>query len=193
MDDDQELSVKEAELDYLRKYTVEEWLSWDEGFRSELHDGTLVVMAQPIQKHQEALGEIFHQLYTFLKGKTCKVFLAPFGVRLSKHEHTAFEPDVVVVCDKEKLDGKICNGAPDLVVEVLSPSTARIDRKYKYIKYQQAGVREYWIVDLDLGLLQVGVLVGGAYVTSVYDADDTVKVHVLDGCEIVLADVFAVE
>ena len=172
-------------------YTVEEWLSWDEDVRAELHDGVLVMLAQPNIRHQRILIELATHLHTFLKGKQCEVFPAPVGVRLNKSEQTAFEPDIIVVCDKSKLDGgKICNGAPDMVIEILSPSTARYDRGYKYKKYQQAGVREYWIVDPDLKLLQACVLHKEGYVNTIYEPEDTAPVSVLSGCEISLADIF---
>ena len=173
-----------------RYYTFEDWLSWDESVRAEIIDGELVMMAPPVQKHQGVLGELHGQLWQFLKGKPCKVFPAPFGVRLFAEKNTVTEPDIVVVCDKGKLDGKICNGAPDLVIEILSPSTARHDRIVKFRLYQQAGVPEYWIVDPDAGLLQACVLVNGEYVTRMYDENDVVPVHVLEGCEINLGDVF---
>jgi len=171
-------------------YTVEEWLSWDEDVRAELYEGKLIMMAPPVQRHQHMLVELLVQLHAFLKEKPCKVFPAPTGVRLFEDEDTAFEPDIIVVCDKSKLDGKICNGAPDLVIEILSPSTARMDRVLKYRKYQQAGVREYWIVDPDLNLLQAGVLYEGKYITTMYEPDDIAPVTVLEGCEINLTDVF---
>lgn len=174
-----------------KSYTFEDWLSWDEGVRAEIMDGALVMMAPPSQKHQEIMGEIFRQLATFLKGKSCKVFPAPFGVRLAQDEHTALEPDIVVVCDRKKLDGKVCNGAPDMVVEVSSPSTARHDRLVKYHKYLHAGVREYWIVDPDTKTVQVFLLEGGKYVVNAYGDTDVVSVSVLEDCQITLEDVFA--
>ena len=174
-------------------YTVEEYLSWDEDVRAELYEGLLIMMAPPSQRHQGMLMELAAQLHAFLKGKPCTVYPAPFGVRLSEYEDTIFEPDIVVICDKSKLDGKICRGAPDMVIEILSPSTAQMDRKYKYGKYQQAGVREYWIVDPDLNILQAGVLTDAGYLTKVYGEEDKAPVSILEGCEINLADVFSAE
>ena len=183
--------AKEKEKQY---YTVEEWLSWDEDVRSELYEGMLIMLAQPTQQHQEVLMEIASQIHLYLKGKPCKVFPAPFGVKLFKKEDTAFEPDIVVVCDKSKLDGKICNGAPDMVIEILSPSTERMDRVFKYRKYEKAGVREYWIVDPKHKYIQAGLLDNGKYAITFYEAEDHVApVAVLEGCEINLADVFAAE
>jgi len=173
-----------------RYYTYDEWLSWDENVRVELYDGILVMLAQPSQKHQKVLMELAAQLHAYLKGKQCEVYPAPFGVRLSENEDTAFEPDIVVVCDKSKLGGKAYVGAPDMIIEILSPSTARIDRGIKFRKYLKAGVREYWIVDPELKLLQVNILSGKNYIISIYDSDEVAPVQILDGCEINLADVF---
>jgi Uma2 family endonuclease len=182
-------------MEPLRKeyYTYEQWLSWDESVRAELYEGTLIMHAQPSQRHQSVLGEIYGQLWQFLKGKSCKAFIAPFGVRLNNNEDTVFEPDIVIICDKSKLDGKLFHGAPDMIIEIISPSTERMDRIYKYRKYQQAGVREYWIVEPKLNLLQVGVLHNDAYIVSIYEQDDKVRVSVLEGCEINLTDVFSEE
>ena len=191
MDDNQDLEVREAQPDYQRLYTVEEYLTWDEDVRAELYEGTLIMLARPTQRHQWMLIEIATQLHTFLRGKPCRVYPAPFGVRLSENEETVFEPDIVVVCDESKLGGKLFIGAPDMVIEILSPSTARMDKKLKYYKYQQAGVKEYWIVDPELNLLEVNILRDNRYTTMIYSETDNAPVHILEGCEINLADVFS--
>jgi Uma2 family endonuclease len=171
-------------------YRYEDWLALDEGIRAELVDGEVYLMAPPVQRHQEILMEFSRQLANFLRGKPCKVFPAPFGVRLSKAEDTIFEPDIVVVCDQAKLNGKICDGVPDMVVEIISPTSAQYDRVFKFNRYLRAGVREYWIVDGDTGSVQVCSLENGKYVAAVYSSDDTAPVGVLAGCEINLSDVF---
>lgn len=174
-----------------RRYTYADWLGWDEDVRAEIIDGALYMMAPPTQKHQEILSELHGQLWQFLKGRPCKIFPAPFGVRLSASEDTVLEPDIVVVCDHSKLDGKVCNGAPDLVLEIMSPSTARYDRMVKFQKYQQAGVPEYWIVDPDTKTGQVCILSGGLYFVTMYAETDIAPVNVLEGCRINLSDVSA--
>ena len=174
-------------------YTVEEYLTWDENFRAELHEGRLVLMAPPSASHQEVLMEIAAQLHTFLKGKPCKVYPAPFGVKLFDNEETIYEPDIAVICDKSKID-KICCGAPDLVIEIRSPATARKDLNEKYKKYEHAGVREYWIVDPEANHVQAGVLHNGKYITKLFGAEDELApVSVLEGCVINLKDVFSEE
>ena len=102
------------------------------------------------------------------------------------------EPDISVICDRDKLDKYGCKGAPDLIIEILSPSTQRHDRMVKYNLYQRAGVREYWMVDPALQTVQVGILEGNIYkIHGVYTPQDIVKINVLDGCFIELSKVFA--
>jgi Uma2 family endonuclease len=179
--------------DALKKeyYSYEDWLEMDEQVRAELVDGELHLMDLPGQAHQEILGELLRQLANFLKGKPCKVFPAPFGVRLAKNADTVFEPDIVVVCDKTKLDSKICDGVPDMVVEVISPSSIRYDRLFKFNRYLRAGVREYWIVDGETNSVQINILENGKYMASMYGDTDTTPVGVLEGCSVTLSDVFA--
>jgi len=184
--------VKETEPKY---YTYNDFLEWDEDVRAELLDGEIVMMAPPFRAHQGVVTELLFQIKSYLKGKKCKVYPAPFAVRLfpqkNKRDDTVFEPDIVVVCDQEKLDDKGCNGPPDMVIEVISPSSAKYDRVLKFRKYQKAGVREYWIVDPEIKTVQVNILENGHYVTSVFDETDKAPVTVLEGCEIDLAGVFA--
>lgn len=180
------------------RYTLADVLTWDEQERAELIDGTAVMMAPPSRVHQEIAAALLAQLYNYLEGKRCKVYPAPFAVRLFEKAgdppeavDTLVEPDLSVVCDMDKLDDMGCRGAPDLIIEILSPSTQRHDRLTKYNLYERAGVREYWIVDPESKTVQVSVLDGGRYrVREVYTAGDIAKVNVLDGCFIELARVF---
>ena len=190
MNKDDELRVEEAAVEYNRKYTVEEYQKFREHTRAELHEGTIVVMESPTRKHQGVLANINYKLRQFLEGKTCKVYTSSFSVRLNEKENSFFEPDIVVVCDEKKLTVKGCLGAPDMIVEILSPSTSLYDRKYKFNKYQEAGVREYWIVDPEIDMVTANTLENGGYIGRFYTAEDTVPVTVLQGCEINLADVF---
>jgi Uma2 family endonuclease len=152
--------LKEIAPKYNNTYV--DFLEWDEDFRAELHDGEVVMMAPPLTKHQQVCGELFFQIRSYLEGKSCKVFPTPFGVRLfpkkDRSDNTVFEPDIVVICDQEKLDEHGCNGPPDFVIEIISPSTAKYDRVYKLRKYEKAGVREYWIVDPETKSVQVLLL-----------------------------------
>jgi Uma2 family endonuclease len=182
--------VAEALREY-KRYTVDEFMSWDENVRAELYDGELRLMAGTTTRHQRVLNRINVQLSLFLRGRPCEVFPAPYDVRLNAEEDTVFEPDIIVVCDKTKLDSRMCNGAPDLVVEILSPSSVRYDKIRKFNKYMEAGVREYWIVDPDYNILQANILCNGEYVVKMYSETDVAPVSVLEGCTIDLAEVFA--
>jgi Uma2 family endonuclease len=174
------------------RYTYADYCTWDDGERWELIEGVPYAMSPaPSRRHQSISVEILNQLHTFLKGKPCRVFHAPFDVRLCADEEddTVVQPDLVVVCDKSKLDDTGCKGAPDLVIEILSPSTARKDKLLKFNEYQRAGVREYWMVDPETKTVQVFVFETGT--VKAYADTDTAPVHILPGCVIHLPDAFA--
>lgn len=179
-------------------YTLADVLAWPEQERAELIEGAPVLMAPPSRIHQEIVSELIRQLGNYLDGKTCRAYPAPFGVRLferagdrPENVDTIVEPDVSIVCDPRKLDELGCKGAPDMVAEVLSPSTQRHDRLVKYNLYQRAGVREYWIVDPENKTVQVSILEDGRYrLAEVYTAQDVAKVNVLDGCFVELSKLF---
>jgi Uma2 family endonuclease len=153
------------------------------------------MMSPPSIKYQDISGGLFLQLGNFLKGKPCKVFSAPVGVRLfpkaDLSDDTIVLPDIIVVCDRAKLDKQSYNGAPDLVIEILSPSTARHDQTVKFHLYQEVGVREYWTVDPERRLVHVYILNNGNYITTIYDETKEIPVSVLPGCLINLKEVFA--
>ncbi len=184
----------------MERYTFADVLTWPDGERAELIDGEVILMAPaPSRGHQEISGEVFRQLANYLEGKKCKVYHAPFDVRLFEKDgdtpedvNTVVEPDITIVCDHSKLDDRGCKGAPDMVVEVLSPSTQRHDRLVKLGLYQRAGVREYWIVDPDSSTVQVFLQRDGSLqLHEVYDRQGVAKVNVLDGCFIELSKVFS--
>ena len=182
-------------------YTFADCLAWGEDERVEIINGEPVMMAPPTRIHQKILMELSRQLANFLEGKKCEVYPAPFAVRLFEKDgdapedvDTVVEPDISVVCSQDKLDERGCKGAPDLVAEILSPSTQRHDRLVKLDLYQRAGVREYWIVDPDSSTVQVFLLKDG-YLRphEVYSEKDIAKVNVLDGCFVELSKVFAMK
>ena len=130
-------------------YTVKYIENLPEGERAELIDGVIYDMASPTRMHQRLLFELARIIADFIdnnKGE-CEVNVAPFAVYLNNDEYNYVEPDLFVVCDKEKLDDKGCHGAPDWIIEVVSSSSQRMDYELKLFKYRTAGVREYWIVD----------------------------------------------
>lgn len=182
------------------RYTFADCLTWDEKERAEIIDGEIYLMATPSRVHQEISMALAACLYNFLEGKRCRVYQAPFGVRLFERDgddpedvSTVVEPDISVVCDPGKLDEYGCKGAPDLIIEILSPSTRRHDRLVKLNLYQRAGVREYWIVDPAYRSVQVFLPDAGGSLRMCedYGPEDVAKVHVLDGCFIELGRVFA--
>jgi len=182
------MNIRETAQEY-KRYTCEEIESWETDERFELIDGVIHMMSPPTRTHQKISGEIFNQLYNFLKGKTCEVYSAPFAVYLGDND-TRVEPDIIVVCDKSKLTDKGCKGAPDLVIEILSPTTSKHDRITKFNKYMAALVREYWIVDPADKAISVYVLENNKYFAYAYGDADVITVSVLRGCQINTADVF---
>ena len=174
-------------------YTYADFLKWNDSVRYELIAGAPAMMAPPSIAHQAISGELYLQIANFLKGRPCKVFHAPVAVRLNAEtsDDTVLQPDIVVVCDRSMLDDKSIKGAPDMVIEILSPSTATRDKVVKFNQYLSAGVREYWIVYPDSKTVSVHVLKDGEYFTRAYAGTDAVPVHVLAGCTISLPDVFA--
>ena len=188
--------VQPAEKEY---YTYADYLTWGEHDRIEIISGYAVMMAPPKRIHQEILTEIFKQIAYFLDDKPCKIYPAPFGVRLFEQDgdtpydvDTVVEPDISVICDHDKLDDDGCKGAPDMIVEILSPSTLRHDRIVKLDLYQRAGVREYWIADPQSRSIEVYLRDENNYLKphEVYTAADTATVTVLEGCTVELGKVF---
>ena len=178
----------------IQRYTYADYYAWDDNERWELIDGVPYSMSPaPLTAHQRISSNLHYQLYDFLKGKPCQLFTAPFDVRLNAlgdDDDDVFQPDLVIICDRTKIDDKGCNGAPDMVIEILSPSTAMRDKVLKFNKYQRAGVREYWIVDPNSKTVQVFILDNGRYIAKSYGETDTISVCALEGCEISLPDVF---
>jgi len=174
-------------------YTYADYCTWDDGMKWELIDGKAYSMAPaPAWEHQRYSGRLFKQLAVHLEGKSCEVFAAPFDVRLNADtdDNTVVQPDLVVICDSSILSGTGCAGSPDMVVEILSPSTAAYDKSVKLNLYMRAGVREYWIVDSDAKLVHTHVLENGRYFVTCYVGSDAVPAHVLEGCMIDLSEVF---
>lgn len=137
-------------------YTIADIEALPEGERAELIDGRMYMMASPTATHQRMIGFLYLKFGNYIntkKGK-CEVFLSPFAVYLNETDNYV-EPDLVVVCDKEKVDEKGCHGGPDLVIEIVSPSSKRMDYAIKLFKYRTYGVKEYWIVDPGKKRIQV--------------------------------------
>jgi Uma2 family endonuclease len=184
-----------------QKWTYADYLTWDDGQRWELIDGAAYCMSPaPGVGHQKVSMDISRQFSSHLKGKPCQIFAAPFDVRLSEqvdasdnYVETVVQPDILVVCDKSKLDDRGCNGAPDLVIEITSPSTAKMDLTVKYDLYEKHGVKEYWIIHpAEQTLLVFRRGEDGLYgAADRYAGDDQVPVPLLGDLVIDLAELFA--
>ncbi len=147
------MGLPEKKTDH--KYTYKDYCSWPEDERWELIDGVAYDMSPaPSRRHQEVSFELAGLIREYLKGKDCKAFAAPFDVMLpvfpvqSENEiDTIVQPDILVICDPSKIIEKGCLGAPDLIIEILSPSTSKKDLNEKFGLYEKHGVKEYWVVD----------------------------------------------
>ncbi|NMA64568.1 MAG: Uma2 family endonuclease [Syntrophomonadaceae bacterium] len=136
-----------------KKYTYGDYLKWSDEERWELINGVPYAMGPaPLTEYQQILGELFVSLALYFREKNCRVFPAPFDVRLPQSDEkdeeisTVVQPDIVVVCDPDKLDERGCNGAPDMVVEIISSSTAKKDLNEKFNLYERSGIQQYWVV-----------------------------------------------
>lgn len=176
-----------------RRYTWSDYQTWPDGERWEIIEGVAYNMSPaPNTRHQKIAGHLFGMLYARLAGQRCTPFTAPTDVKLS--EHDVVQPDVLVVCDPSKITPTHIEGAPDLVVEVLSPSTSAKDLREKLALYQRAGVKEYLIVDPMENYLQRFVLGGdGTYGRAeIFAPEETLALAALEGVNIALWEVFEV-
>ena len=170
----------------------------DDGNRYEIIDGVPYLMVAPFRRHQRILGEIYGRLYNYLQGKPCEVFVAPFDVRLAIYDETGddviniVQPDVMVFCDENKHDEKGGIAAPDITIEILSPSTMQNDRYRKYNLYEKAGVREYWIVDGANKTVEIFVLENEKFTLRDFLLnEDIITSSVLESLKIKVSDIFA--
>ncbi|MCD8074783.1 MAG: Uma2 family endonuclease [Lachnospiraceae bacterium] len=164
-------------------YTLEDYYALPDEQRVELIDGVFYDMAAPYTTHQIASFEICVQLSNYIKSRkgSCRVMAAPTDVQLDCDNRTMLQPDVLVVCDRDKIRERCVYGAPDFVIEILSDATARKDMTVKLWKYLGAGVREYWIVDLRQEKVIVHDHTGESIRTSVYGMDQPVPVQIFEG------------
>ena len=171
------------------RYTSEDYWNLPEGHRAELINGQLYDMAPPSFTHQKLISEFTQAIGSYIKAHsgTCEVIPAPFAVNLDAEDKDWVEPDISVICDQSKLDDRGCNGAPDLVVEIVSPSSRRMDYSTKNALYSEAGVREYWIVDPEKERTTVYRYEEDAAPT-IFPFTDDVPVGIFSGLTINVAD-----
>ena len=160
-----------------KTYTIDDIYALPEGQRAELIDGKMYTMAPPRTIHQRISGALYTAIYQHIKSRkgAYEVFAAPFAVFLNKDDKNYVEPDISVICNKDKIDEQGCNGAPDWVIEIVSPSTSRIDYGIKLFKYRTAGVREYWIINPSTHTVNVYDFENDAATTQ-YTFDDEIPV-----------------
>lgn len=197
-DDDGNVSlVEEPSPEYA--YTYADYLKWQFEERLELFRGKIFKLSAPNTKHQVVAGKLHLRIGTFLEHKKCNVFIAPFDVRLPVKNRkkdneitTVVQPDLCVVCDESKIDDRGCCGAPDLVVEILSPGNSEKEVRLKFEIYEEAGVKEYWIMNPVEENMVVFILdekgkFGGA---KMYAGRDVINAYAVEGLSIKVADIF---
>ena len=197
--------VRFEDLDPRGTYTFADYLTWKFEEKVEIIKGKLFKMAMPSEKHQRTSCNFYRIFANYLHKKPCRVYHPPFDVRLIKPPHlrkttdksiyTVVQPDITVVCDLNKIDDRGCMGAPDLIIEILSPSTGSVDLKDKKAIYEFSEVPEYWIVHPHDQTVIVYVLDDQKKyaIAGIYASTDTIKTHVFDDLFVDLADVFDVE
>lgn len=188
------------QLDPNAEYTYADYILWQFQERVELIKGRIRQMAAPSMRHQRISGKIYGPLWGFLNGKPCDVFSAPFDVRLPLPLHrrkgdkidTVVQPDICIICDRSKLDEQGCVGAPDLIVEILSPGNSRKEMRDKYELYQESGVAEYWVVFPSEQVLQRYILnEQGIYQAQLPNVeDDVVGITFLPGFGLEVGTIF---
>jgi Uma2 family endonuclease len=190
---------KAEEPDLAGYYSYEDYLQWSFEDMVELINGKIFKMAPaPSTGHQLLLMELSYLVMHHLRGKNCKVFVAPFDVRLSKFKedklvNSVVQPDLCIIFDSTKIDEKGCNGAPDMIVEILSPSTALRDLDLKFKLYEENGVKEYWIVQPNDQTVTIFDLVDSKFsLRGIYHRENIVEVKTID-LEIDLNEVFPVK
>jgi len=187
-----------SDLDINKTYTYADYLGWTFDERLELIKGKIFDMSPaPGSIHQFISGTLFYELYSYLKNKPCHVMCAPFDVRLTrklgddKDITTVVQPDICVVCDPQKIDAKGCLGAPDIVVEILSPGNNKKELQNKYEVYEEAGVLEYWIIQpIEKTFLKYNLVNGSFQPSRLLTNGDEVITPILPGFVLKLDELF---
>ena len=176
-------------------YTLEEFYARGEDKREELIDGFIYDMATPSRRHQSLLGKLYRMIADHIDDtkKDCVIYPAPFGVKLSQKKDDIVEPDISVICDKSKLTERGCEGAPDWIIEIVSPSNPGHDYVLKLNLYEAAGVKEYWIVDPEHERVLVYHLEKERFLCTPYEFSDVIPVELCVGFSIDFKEVDAAE
>lgn len=171
-----------------RFYTLDDIYNLPDGTRAELIDGQIYYMAPPNRRHQAIARELFSSINSYIKSKhgPCEAFFAPFAVFLNEDDLNYVEPDICVICTPDKLNEKGCMGAPDWIIEIVSPGSRRMDYFIKLFQYRTAGVREYWIVDPEKDRILVYNFESED--TGDYTFADSVKAGIYDDLSVSFSD-----
>jgi len=181
------------------KYSYADYKTWDDNERWEIINGVVYNMSPaPMRIHQKISGTVFRKIGNYLEGKSCQVYDAPFDVRFIDYENQAddeieiiVQPDIVIVCDENKLDDYGCKGSPDIIIEIISPSTFKRDKIEKFYLYEKYEVKEYWIVFPCEKIVEIYKLTKGKYeIPEIYGKDDKIVVKYLDDFILDLKEVF---
>lgn len=186
-------------IDLSDRYTYRQYCEWPDTERWELIDGIAWSMSPaPARRHQDICGSLFRQFSNFLEGTPCRIYFSPFDLLLPEANEaddwvdTVVQPDLVLICNRDILTDYGARGVPDLIIEILSPSTARKDTREKFLLYEKKGVPEYWIVDPVADI--VTVFKRGRDTRygrpDIYGAEETIPVTILPGLAIILEPVF---
>jgi Uma2 family endonuclease len=171
------------------RFTFDDYLSWPDETRLELIAGKAVAMAPPTTWHQEVALNLGAMLHDAFRGKECRPFVAPIGVKLSDED--VFEPDLVVVCERDQMRGSHIEGAPRLIVEILSPSTEATDRHRKLPCYASHGVQEVWLIRPHPAIAEVLSLDGETYrLTGIFRPPETLVSQAFPGLQVPLDPIF---
>ena len=179
-------------LPQVKKYTADDYWNLPEGKRAELIDDQLYDMAPPSRIHQKILMELSGTIREYIKAQkgSCEIYPAPFAVNLTGNNRTWVEPDISVICDKGKLSDRGCEGAPDWIIEITSPSTQSMDYGIKLFKYRTAGVQEYWIVNPVTRMVNVFDFQNERQ-TGMFSFDDEIPVTIYPDFTIKIADILS--
>ncbi len=185
-----------SDLDLTKTYTYSDYLLWQLSERVELIKGFILKMSPaPSRKHQTISQNLNYKIYSYFENKNCSVYVAPFDVRLSvasaQKNSTVVQPDLCIICDQNKLDDKGCDGAPDLIIEILSPHNSKHDVDTKFNLYQESGVKEYWIVEPEERIVLVYTLKDNKYIgLKPFSETETIKSPLFPEMKITVEAIF---
>ena len=180
-------------------YTYADYLTWDDKQSWEIIDGIAYMQAAPSWQHQRISAQLGRQFLNYFQGKPCETYLAPFDLRLpeknkaDEESTTVLQPDILVICDKSKLKGTGYFGVPTLIIEIVSPASSKMDKLYKFNKYEKAGVKEYWIVEPDYKVVSIFKLQDNEKYgrPDNYSEEDTIDAETFTDLKIDLNQVFS--